>query len=67
MEFPWRPKTISKEYRKPAKKMFVGGAPSSMMNRQVWMARLALKQKFLDCQPAKENMDTRHIAKQTRK
>jgi hypothetical protein len=57
-EFPWRPKT--------AKDMFVGGAPSCM-NRQVWMVRKALKQGFLDCQPAKESMDIRQIAKRTRK
>jgi len=61
-EFSWRPKT-AKEYRKTAKEMFFGGAPPSM-NRQVWIARkiefpwrLALKQCFLDCQPAKKNMD----------
>ena len=61
-EFSWRPKT-AKEYRKTANEMFFGGAPPSM-NRQVWIARkiefpwrLALKQCFLDCQPAKKNMD----------
>jgi len=61
-EFSWRPKT-AKEYRKTAKEMFFGSAPPSM-NRQVWIARkiefpwrLALKQCFLDCQPAKKNMD----------
>jgi len=61
-EFSWWPKT-AKEYRKTAKEMFFGGALPSM-NRQIWIARkiefpwrLALKQCFLDCQPAKKNMD----------
>jgi hypothetical protein len=61
-EISWRLKT-AKEYRKTAKENFLGGAPSSM-NRQVWLARkielswrLTPKHDFLDCQPAKENID----------